>query len=104
MKIYADASMFGGLFDREFSSPTEKLFDLLDSGKLLLVTSAVVDGEIEHAPENVRAVFYKYAEMAEIAQIDEAALSLRKAYIDVEVGGQNAKRRVGLLGGAHQGI
>ncbi len=85
MKIYADTSVFGGLFDKEFSSPTRKLFDLIDSGDLQLVTSAVVEGEIECAPENVRAVFYKYAEMAEVAQIDESSLSLREAYIDAEI-------------------
>ena len=85
MKIYVDTSVFGGLFDREFSESTKKLLDLIDSRRLTLVTSAVVEGEIEHAPETVRTVFYEYAKTAEIAKVDESALSLREAYIDAEI-------------------
>jgi len=81
MKIYADTSIFGGLFDPEFAEPTRQLFNEIDAGRFLLVTSAVVEAEIEPAPDQVRELFSRYGKSAELAPITEAALSLQQAYI-----------------------
>ena len=82
MKIYADTSIFGGVFDKEFSTPSKSFFSMIDSGRIALVTSAIVEGEIECAPEKVRTFFNDYARNAEIAIIDEDVLRLRTRYID----------------------
>ncbi|NCC36309.1 MAG: PIN domain-containing protein [Chloroflexia bacterium] len=81
MRIYADTSIFGGLFDKEFAEPTRKLFDEIDQGHFTLVTSAVVEAEIEPAPETVRTLFARYAASAEITPVTEAALALQQQYI-----------------------
>jgi predicted nucleic acid-binding protein len=81
MKIYADTSIFGGVFDREFSVPSKQFFNEVDAGRFVLVTSAVVEAEIEPAPEKIRMFFAKYAEKADIAIPNQAALDLQLSYI-----------------------
>jgi predicted nucleic acid-binding protein len=43
MRIYADTSVFGGVFDAEFEEPSKQFFREIDSGRFLLVTSAIVE-------------------------------------------------------------
>ncbi len=58
MRIYADTSVFGGVFDKEFAEPTKNFFAEIDAGRFTLVTSAIVEAEIEPAPEKIRDFFY----------------------------------------------
>ncbi len=81
MKIYADTSIFGGVFDHEFSEPSKQFFVEVDAGRYMLVTSAIVEAEIEPAPEKVRAFFSKYAKTACIAVANQEALDLQTSYI-----------------------
>ena len=81
MKIYADTSVFGGVFDQEFSDPSRQFFDEIDAGRFILVTSAVVAAEIEPAPGKIRAFFAGYTESATIVDVSEEALELRLNYI-----------------------
>jgi len=82
MRIYADTSIFGGVFDPEFSWASKQFFDQIDKGRFILVTSAIVEAEIEPAPENIRIFFADYAVKSEIAIPNEAALELQMAYIN----------------------
>jgi len=68
MRIYADTSVFGGIFDKEFADSSKQLFAEIDAEKFTLVTSAIVAAEIEPAPEKVRDFFYRYESVAEIVQ------------------------------------
>ena len=81
MKIYADTSVFGGVFDPEFAGPSKQLFDEVEAGRFVLVTSAIVAAEIEPAPEKIRKLFRKYVQFSEIADITEEALELQLSYI-----------------------
>nr|VFK45217.1 MAG: hypothetical protein BECKSD772F_GA0070984_12151 [Candidatus Kentron sp. SD]VFK49702.1 MAG: hypothetical protein BECKSD772E_GA0070983_12191 [Candidatus Kentron sp. SD] len=47
MKVYADTSVFGGAFDQEFAKPTRQFFAEIDAGRFTLVTSAIVEAEID---------------------------------------------------------
>lgn len=85
MKIYADTSVFGGIFDEAFAEPSKQLFAEIDAERFLLVTSAIVEAEIEPAPEKIRAFFSRYAATAEIAQVTQEALLLQQAYISCGV-------------------
>ena len=82
MKIYADTSIFGGVFDKEFFEPSKQFFDEVTAGRFELVTSAVVEAEIEPAPENVQMFFAQYAEFANIMDVSKEALELRSEYIN----------------------
>ena len=82
MRIYADTSVFGGVFDVEFAEPTKRLFDEIDAGRFTLVTSAIVEAEIEPAPEKIRLFFSRYETLAEIAQLTQETLLLQQQYIN----------------------
>nr|VFJ56305.1 MAG: hypothetical protein BECKDK2373B_GA0170837_105721 [Candidatus Kentron sp. DK]VFJ61492.1 MAG: hypothetical protein BECKDK2373C_GA0170839_108916 [Candidatus Kentron sp. DK] len=78
MKVYADTSVFGGAFGTEFAEPTKQFFAEIDAGRFALVTSAIVEAEIEPAPDRIRGFFARYESIAEIAQVTEEALLLHK--------------------------
>ena len=89
MKVYADTSVFGGVFDEEFSEPTKQFFSEIDAGRFVIVTSAIVEAEIEPAPKNIRDFFAHYEAIAEIAQINQEMLFLQQQYINSGVLLQN---------------
>lgn len=82
MRIYADTSVFGSVFDKEFSVPAEKFFSEIDAGRFILVTSAIVEAEIEPAPEDIRELFRTYKNRAEIVQVTQESISLQQQYIN----------------------
>ena len=90
MKIYADTSVFGGVFDQEFSEPSRQFFDEVDAGRFILVTSAIVEAEIEPAPDEIRTFFAKYAEIANIAVANQESLELQLSYISSGVVTENS--------------
>ena len=81
MRIYADTSVFGGVFDDEFSDPTKRFFAEIDAGRFTLVTSAIVAAEIDPAPHEVRDFFDRYTHIAEIIEIGHEAMQLQQRYI-----------------------
>lgn len=81
MKVYVDTSVFGGFFDREFSEPSKAFFDEIKRQRFTLVTSAVVQAEIEPSPTNVRKLFDEMITMADMVSVDSATLALRESYL-----------------------
>ena len=57
IRVYADTSVIGGVFDEEFKAPTRKFFDEVISGQFALVTSAIVQNEMALAPTEVMEFF-----------------------------------------------
>jgi len=82
MRIYVDTSVFGGIFDEEFADPTRHFFSEVDAGRFTIVTSAIVEAEIEPAPKRIRDFFTRYEAIAEIAPITQVMLFLRQQYIN----------------------
>ncbi len=85
LRVYADTSVFGGIFDDEFSVASKKFFQEIGNGNFSLVTSAVVQKEIDSAPDQVKNFFEKMVQMAEIADISEKAISLRNSYLKANI-------------------
>jgi predicted nucleic acid-binding protein len=79
MKVYADTSVFGGVFDEEFAEPSKEFFAEVTSGRFDLVISAVVQAEIASAPEMVQEFFQQLVAEAEIAELTPEVLALRNA-------------------------
>ena len=52
MRVYADTSVFGGVFDAEFENASMAFFDLVRRGRFRLVVSPVVQDELVKAPES----------------------------------------------------
>ena len=82
VRMYADTSVFGGAFDREFAVATAQLFGLVARGHLRLVTSVPVRDEIGEGPERVKAFFAEVTEGAEIAELTEGSYRLQQRYIE----------------------
>ncbi len=81
IRVYADTSVFGGVFDEEFSNHSQAFFELVKKGKFLLVTSPTLDTEIESAPEQVRAVYEEVLPHTEYVNLVSDIERLKKAYL-----------------------
>lgn len=84
-RVYADTSVFGGVFDDEFTSPSRAFFDQVASGRFILVTSALVQAELDVAPDEVRQLFDEMITQAEITPISDAAQRLQQAYLSAGI-------------------
>jgi hypothetical protein len=91
LRVYADTSVFGGLFDQEFQAVSRIFFDQIQEGKFKLVTSVLVQEEIDPAPMNVREFFESVLDLAEVVDVSADALRLR----DRLSGSRNCLRSVG---------
>lgn len=84
-RVYADTSVFGGVFDEEFCDTSRTFFEQVREGKFSLVTSALVQAEIEPAPPDVQRLFADMLPFMEVAVIDQAAIDLRSAYVEAAI-------------------
>lgn len=81
IRLYADTSVYGGVFDDEFSETSLLFFKQIRIGRFKLVSSDVVSQELQEAPLKVRALFQEYLSDIEIVEITTEALELQHAYI-----------------------
>lgn len=85
IRIYADTSVYGGVFDDEFSGVSKLFFDQVHSGRFTLVTSDVVSQELQIAPMKVQELFREFLLGSEIVEITDDALKLQQAYIEAGI-------------------
>ena len=85
IRVYADTSVFGGVYDDEFKQSSLTFFAQVEAGQFVLVTSAVVQDEMVAAPRTVRRFFEEMLGFAEVADITENALDLRDAYLQAKI-------------------
>ena len=81
LRVYADTSIFGGAFDEEFREPTRVFLEQVRDARFVLVTSVVVEDEIEGAPSKVRELFDATLVAAEVTPVTETAVRLQEAYL-----------------------
>jgi predicted nucleic acid-binding protein len=85
IRSYADTSVYGGLHDEEFAEPSRRFFEQVRSERFALLTSAVVDDELEEAPPEVQSDYEALLPFVEIADITDEALALQKAYLNAKI-------------------
>ena len=85
LRVYADTSVFGGVFDEEFEEASRVFFNQVQSGCFHLLTSPIVQEELELAPAEVRDFFDETLELIEIVDVSDEALLLQKAYPDAKI-------------------
>ena len=85
IRVYADTSVFGGVFDEEFAESSLAFFNAVRRGRFRLVVSVVVQDELEDAPPEVRELFEEMRREAEIVDPSEDVVALQKAYLDAEI-------------------
>lgn len=81
IKVYADTSVYGGVFDEEFAEASTAFFDLVRSGEYILYVSDVVNQELSVAPKKVNELFKKLLPTAQLIDIGSDTLELQQAYI-----------------------
>jgi len=85
IRVCADTSVFGGVYDKEFQQSSRTFFAQIKSGQFVLVTSAVVQSELTAAPTTVRHFFEEVLGLAEVTDITANALELRDAYLQAKI-------------------
>ncbi len=83
--VYADTSVYGGVFDDEFTTASRAFFALVRARRFELLVSDIVRREIEEAPQRVRRLFAALAPFMRLAPFDEMTLSLRNAYLSAGI-------------------
>lgn len=81
-RVYADTSVYGGVFDDEFSDASRIFFDQVRSGLFILLISEVVHKELEVAPEKVNGLFREMLPYCQLVEINDDTLELQEAYIN----------------------
>jgi hypothetical protein len=85
IRVYADTSVYGGVFDDEYAEPSRRFFDAVRAGELRLVVSPVVWDELRDAPDAVRRLFDEYRDGAEVVDVSEEAVRLQQAYLKAAI-------------------
>ena len=85
IRVYADTSVFGGAFDEEFQTASRAFFDQVRSGRFKLITSALVQEEVEPAPSQVRELFNELLDIVDVVEISEVALNLKDMYVETGI-------------------
>jgi len=85
LRVYADSSVYGGVFDEEFSEPSRHFFQRVRKGLFRLVLSDVVRREVADAPGAVRELLDGVLPDAEVVEVTTAALRARDAYLAAHI-------------------
>jgi len=90
-RIYIDTSVVGGFFDKVFEKETKMLFQRLENKEIIFVISEVLTGELDNAPERVRALLENYNDDCfEKVLLTDEARELADKYIAENVVGRTS--------------
>ena len=81
IRVYADTSVYGGVFDPGIDGPSQEFFAQVKTGRFQLVVSPVVVDELEDAPERVRQMYEEHLPWAEFVDVSGEAVHLRDGYL-----------------------
>ncbi len=81
IQVYADTSVYGGVFDEEFSKASARFFDEVRSGYFHLCVSSVLEEELALGPNQVYQLYEELAVGAIFPDDIEDAIRLQKSYL-----------------------
>jgi hypothetical protein len=89
-RIYVDSSVIYGAPAKEFSQDSRRFWEAVRRNEIIIVASDVLDGELERAPESVRALFESVpkSQIERIESTDESD-DLAERYIVEKVVGES---------------
>jgi len=87
IQVYADTSVFGGVFDEEFSEASSVFFEQVRSGRFRLAVSPVVEEEVIAGPPDVRAFYESILSSIEMLRVSDEAVRLQEGYLAAGVVG-----------------
>ena len=85
VRVYADTSVYGGVFDAEFAPYSAMFFDQVLAGRFDLVVSPVVRRELDGAPARVIEFFERSSAGASFADVTADARGLQRAYLETGI-------------------
>ena len=85
IRVYADTSVYGGVFDDEFAKASRAFFEQINTGRYRLVTSPLLREELADAPARVREWYERFAASSEQVLVSEAAVLLQQAYLSAGI-------------------
>ena len=85
IRVYADTSVFGGIFDNEFKRASSTFFDQVKLNLFELFVSPIVRNEISLAPQQVQDYYRSILPYAEVVDISDEALDLRDYYLEANI-------------------
>jgi hypothetical protein len=86
MRVYVDTSVFGGFFDAEYSHDTQRFFEGVFAGKVILLLSDTLARELIEAPEQVQDLFARtLSNCGERLPLTAEAIALQEAYVQAGV-------------------
>ena len=91
LRVYADTSVFGGVFDEEFALPSRAFFEQVRGHRFELISSALVVDELAEAPVQVSEFLRGLAGHMQIHSIPGEAVELRNAYLAAGVVGHASR-------------
>ena len=85
-RVYVETSVISGMFDgNDHPVKAQPFWDAVDNGKIRVVLSDILEGEIEGAPEHVRE-YYRRLPVAQIVRIVSTEESNRLAAVYIAAG------------------
>lgn len=84
-RVYAYTSVYGGVFDAVTKAPSAAFFEQVRSGRIVLLTSRLVQDELQAAPAEVKELYGRALEVAEVVEITGEVVHLAEAYMQAEV-------------------
>jgi len=86
LRVYVDTSVVGGTFDKEFDWQTVPFWDAVRIGKIRIIVSDLLRGELIDAPEHVRVFFNDlFNQDVEYVKLTQEAEDLAETYISEKV-------------------
>ena len=85
LRVYADTSVFGGVFDAEFEEPSRKFFEQVRIGRFQLVISDTTQAEVLPAPEMVRQWWDEFLPFADYVDVSPMSIAVQEAYLKAGV-------------------
>lgn len=90
-RLYIDTSVYGGYFDEEFAKHTLPLFERLKNGDFIILYSAVIQDELENAPQDVKNLVNNLnSSNTEFLETTSDVIDLANEYINEKVVGKTS--------------
>ena len=90
IRVYADTSVYGGVFDDEFKHASQAFFQQVREQRLRLAVSEVVEQELMLAPQQVRDFYNAIEPLGELIELTAEAFALRDAYLGAGIVSQKS--------------
>src|SRR5437764_12693401 len=85
IRVYADTSVYGGVFDEEFAEASRVFFDEVSAGTYRLVTSPLLREELAQAPDHVQQWYDRFSSTSEQVELSEPLVLPHQAEVSAGI-------------------